>query len=260
MLPEIHIGPITLQTFGMFFALGFLASGAVISRRFRELGHPPERAWEAIGAALVGGLVGSRLDYLIQNAGSLDGGILSNLIGGSGLVWFGGLIGGALAVIVWAYWRGLLGDDLLGAVAVALPLGYAVGRIGCQFSGDGDYGVAWDGPWAMAYPDGVVPTETPVHPTPVYETLVMGAVAFALWKVRNLFTGRALFASYLVCAGTERFLVEFIRRNSDVALGLTQAQLISCAMILAGVAWLIWLHRNEGVRRAGPAGLESSLA
>ncbi|MFM9043011.1 MAG: prolipoprotein diacylglyceryl transferase family protein, partial [bacterium] len=68
MLPEIQIGPLTLQTFGICFALGFLASGAVISRRFRELGYLPERAWEAIGAALIGGLIGARLDYLIQNA------------------------------------------------------------------------------------------------------------------------------------------------------------------------------------------------
>ena len=260
MIPEIHLGPITLQSFGICFALGFLASGAVISRRFKELGHPPERAWEAIGAALVGGLVGSRIDYLIQNASDLDGGILSNLIGGSGLVWFGGLIGGAIAVILWARWRGLLGDDLMGAVAVALPLGYAIGRIGCQLSGDGDYGKPWDGPWAMAYPDGVVPTDTPVHPTPIYETLVMGLVALGLWKVRNRFTGRALLAIYLVAAGTERLLVEFIRLNSDVALGLTQAQLISCALIIGGGAWLIWLARNDRLRPDGAAELDGSPA
>ncbi|MFM8527621.1 MAG: prolipoprotein diacylglyceryl transferase [bacterium] len=249
MLPEIQIGPLTLQTFGICFALGFLASGAVISRRFRELGYLPERAWEAIGAALIGGLIGARLDYLIQNASEMEGGIIANLFTGSGLVWFGGLIGGAIAVILWARWRKCLGDDLMGAVAVALAIGYSIGRVGCQLSGDGDYGVAWDGPWAMAYPDGVVPIDTPVHPTPIYETLVMGLVALGLWHLRNVVSGKALLAIYLVCAGLERLLVELIRRNDAVLLGLTQAQVIACVMILGGAAWLLWLDRNDG---AGP--------
>jgi phosphatidylglycerol:prolipoprotein diacylglycerol transferase len=249
MLPEIHIGPLTLQTFGICFALGFLASGAVISRRFRELGYLPERAWEAIGAALIGGLIGARLDYLIQNASEMEGGIIANLFTGSGLVWFGGLVGGAIAVILWARWRKCLGDDLMGAVAVALAIGYSIGRVGCQLSGDGDYGVAWDGPWAMAYPDGAVPIDTPVHPTPIYETLVMGLVALGLWHLRNAVSGKALLAIYLVCAGLERLLVELIRRNDVVLLGLTQAQVIACVMILGGAAWLLWLVRNDG---AGP--------
>ncbi len=249
MLPEIQIGPLTLQTFGICFALGFLASGAVISRRFRELGYLPERAWEAIGAALIGGLIGARLDYLIQNASEMEGGIIANLFTGSGLVWFGGLIGGAIAVILWARWRKCLGDDLMGAVAVALAIGYSIGRVGCQLSGDGDYGQAWDGPWAMAYPDGAVPIDTPVHPTPIYETLVMGLVALGLWHLRNAVSGKALLAIYLVCAGLERLLVELIRRNDAVLLGLTQAQVIACVMILGGAAWLLWLVRNDG---AGP--------
>jgi len=249
MLPEIQIGPLTLQTFGICFALGFLASGAVISRRFRELGYLPERAWEAIGAALVGGLIGARLDYLIQNASEMEGGIIANLFTGSGLVWFGGLIGGAIAVILWARWRKCLGDDLMGAVAVALAIGYTIGRVGCQLSGDGDYGEAWDGPWAMAYPDGAVSIDTPVHPTPIYETLVMGLVALGLWHLRNAVSGKALLAIYLICAGLERLLVELIRRNDAVLLGLTQAQVIACVMILGGAAWLLWLVRHDG---AGP--------
>jgi phosphatidylglycerol:prolipoprotein diacylglycerol transferase len=137
----------------------------------------------------------------------------------------------------------------MGAVAVALAIGYSIGRVGCQLSGDGDYGVAWDGPWAMAYPDGVVPIDTPVHPTPIYETLVMGLVALGLWHLRNAVSGKALLAIYLVCAGLERLLVELIRRNDAVLLGLTQAQVIACVMILGGAAWLLWLVRNDG---AGP--------
>jgi phosphatidylglycerol:prolipoprotein diacylglycerol transferase len=105
-------------------------------------------------------------------------------------------------------------------------------------SGDGDYGKAWDGPWAMAYPNGTEPTDQTVHPTPIYETLSMGLVAYLLWRLRDRFQTGVLFSIYLVLAGAERFLVEFIRRNDHVLLGLTEAQLLSLAMIAAGTAWL----------------------
>ena len=112
MYPEIDLGPLTLQTFGICFALGFLAAGALLARRLTELGKPVDWAYEMIFAALIGGLVGSRLDYLIQNWDKVSDDLLGNLFSGSGLVWFGGLIGGALGVILWAWWRGFLGARL----------------------------------------------------------------------------------------------------------------------------------------------------
>ena len=81
----------------------------------------------------------------------------------------------------------------------------------------------------MSYPDGTVPTDQTVHPTPIYETLAMGFGAWLLWQLRDRFRAGVLFAIYLVYAGAERFLVEFIRRNDEVALGLTAAQLESLA-------------------------------
>jgi phosphatidylglycerol---prolipoprotein diacylglyceryl transferase len=250
VIPEIEIGPLTLQTFGLCFAAAFLAAGAVIGVRLKELGKPVDWAYEMGFSALAGGLIGARLDWLIQNWDDASDDIFGNILSGSGLVWFGGLVGGALGVILWARWRGYLSLGLLDLAAPALALGYAVGRIGCQLSGDGDYGKPWDGPWAMSYPDGTVPTTEEVHPTPVYETLAMGIVALVLWRLRNRLTGGLLFALYLLLAGLERFLVEFIRRNEDVALGLTQAQLISVVMAIAGAVWLAY-----GLRRppAAPA-------
>ncbi|MDQ3571873.1 MAG: prolipoprotein diacylglyceryl transferase [Actinomycetota bacterium] len=239
MQPEIHIGPLTLQTFGLCFALAFIGAGLVLSRRFSELGKPPDWAYEMVFVALVGGIVGARLDFLVQNWSEVSDDLLGNLFSGSGLVWFGGAIGGALAVIAWARWRGITGWIIADIGAVPLALGYAIGRIGCQLSGDGDYGIPWDGPWAMAYPEGTVPTDVPVHPTPIYETLAVGLIAYFLWRNRDRFTVGMLFAFYLVLTGMERFLIEFIRRNDEVVLGLTQAQLISVAMTIAGVAWLV---------------------
>jgi phosphatidylglycerol---prolipoprotein diacylglyceryl transferase len=242
--PEIHLGPVVLQTFGLCFAAAFLAAGAVLARRLKELGKPRDWAYEVVFAALVGGLIGARLEYLVQNWDKVSNDLLGNLFSGSGLVWFGGLVGGALGVLLWARRRGWVSPQLLDACAVPLALGYAMGRVGCQLSGDGDYGTASNLPWAMAYPDGTVPTTQEVHPTPVYESLSMGLVALFLWQWRERFRPGALFAIYLVLAGVERLLVEFIRRNDEVAAGLTLPQLVSVVMILGGVAWLVGRRRE----------------
>lgn len=246
MYPEINIGPLTLQTFGLMFALAFLAAGALIAKRLKEIGKPVDWAYEMGFAALIGGIVGSRLYFLVENWDEVSDDLLGNVFSGSGLVWYGGAIGGAIAVLLWARYRGFLGLALLDLAAPALALGYAVGRVGCQLSGDGDYGKPWDGPWAMAYPDGTVPTEQEVHPTPVYEALAMGFGAWLLWRLRDRFRTGVLFALYLLYAGGERFLVEFVRRNDDVALGLTVAQLESLAMIAAGAIWLAVVQRRHG--------------
>jgi phosphatidylglycerol:prolipoprotein diacylglycerol transferase len=250
MHPEIHLGPVTLQSFGIMFALAFLAAGAVVARRLGEWGKPPDWAYELVFCALVGGLVGARLDFIIENYDSVRDDLLGNLFSGAGLVWYGGAIGGAIGVTLWAWRRDMLNAALLDLTAVPLALGYAIGRIGCQISGDGDYGKAWDGPWAMAYPHGTKPIDTPVHPTPIYETLAMGLIAYLLWRLRDRFRVGVLFALYLVLAGAERLTVEFIRRNDDVLLGLTQAQLISLAMIAAGVTWLVAKANRGSLARA----------
>ena len=248
MHPEIHIGPLTLQAFGICFALGFAACGLVASRRFRELGKPADWAYEIVFAALVGGLVGARVDYILQNWDSAHRDLLGSLFSGSGLVWLGGVLGGAIAVVLWAWRRGFLGLALLDLAAPLLALGYAVGRIGCQVSGDGDYGKASNLPWAMAYPHGTKPIDTKVQPTPIYESLAMGLLALALWRLRDRFRPGALFALWLLLSGLERLLVEFVRRNDAVALGLTLPQLISVALAAAGAAWLV--REREALRPA----------
>jgi phosphatidylglycerol---prolipoprotein diacylglyceryl transferase len=250
MQPEIHLGPITLQTFGIMFALAFLSAGALVARRLVEWGRPPDWAYEMIFCALIGGLIGARLDFIIENYASVKDDLLGNIFSGAGLIWYGGAVGGAIGVTLWARRRGMLNAALLDLNAAPLALGYAIGRIGCQLSGDGDYGKAWDGPWAMAYPHGTKPIDTTVHPTPIYETLAMGLVAYALWRLRDRFQVGVLFAMYLVLAGTERFLVEFIRRNDRVFLGLTEQQLISLAIVGAGAAWLTVKANRGSLARA----------
>ena len=246
MQPTIHILGLPIKTFGLTFGISFALCGLVLARRLRELGKPVDWAYEIIFAGLVGGLVGARLWYVADHTGALSHDVLGTLFGGSGLVWYGGAIGGAIGVIGWAARHRMVNLLLLDLCAPALALGYASGRIGCQVSGDGDYGKPWDGPWAMAYPHGAVPTTVKVHPTPIYESLAMGVAALVLWRLRDRLGPGRLFALYLVFAGLERFLVEFIRRNTDVAIGLTLAQLVSLAMLAAGAAWL--MRRTPAVR------------
>ena len=253
MQPELDLGPLTLQTFGLCFAIAFLLSGALVARRLREIGEDPDWSYELIFAALIGGLVGARIDFLIQNWSDVSDDLLGSIFSGAGLVWLGGVVGGALGVVLWARWRGMLDLRLLDLCAPGLALGYAIGRVGCQLSGDGDYGVESDLPWAMAYPEGTVPTDQEVHPTPVYETLAMGLAAFALWRLRDRFKPGVLFALYLVISGVERFLIELIRRNDSVVAGLTLPQLISIGMAIFGVAWLVRVRSRGGLAATATA-------
>lgn len=252
MKPELHILGLSLKTFGLAFAAAFIVAGAVLARRLKELGKPPDWAYEIVFSGMIGGLVGSRLYYVAQHWDEAKHDLLGSLFSGTGLVWYGGAIGGALAVLAWARWRRFLGLALLDVAAVPLALGYGIGRIGCQISGDGDYGKPSDLPWAMGYPHGTVPTApgVTVQPTPIYETLAMGLVAWGLWRWRDRLRSGGIFAAYLVLSGLERLLVEFVRRNDVVFAGLTSPQLESIALMLAGGAWLAWAVQRGGVRRA----------
>jgi phosphatidylglycerol:prolipoprotein diacylglycerol transferase len=249
--PELNLFGLTLQTFGLMLGIAFLVCGWLTARYLKEIGKPVDWAYEFIFAAIVGGLVGSRLWWVVENWDETGDDLFGSLFTGAGLVFYGGAIGGAIAVLFWSWRKGFMEGRTFDMGAAPLAAGYAIGRIGCQLAGDGDYGVAWDGPWAMAYPDGTVPTDVPVHPTPVYETIVMGIVTVVLWRWRHRFRPGNLFALWAVLAGAERFLVEFIRRNDEIVAGLTQPQLISIAMILAGGTWIA-THRGPAPVPAKP--------
>jgi phosphatidylglycerol---prolipoprotein diacylglyceryl transferase len=257
MKPEVVIIGISIKTFGVVFALGFIACGAVIARRLGELRKPVDWSYEIVFAALLGGVVGGRVYYLVENYGQVEHELLGSIFSGSGLVWYGGAIGGALAVVAWMRWRRTLEWRMLDMCATALALGYGIGRIGCQVAGDGDYGIRSSLPWAMGYPHGTLatPPGVRVQPTPIYETLSMCLLAYLLWSLRDRVRPGVVFALYLVGSGLERFLVEFIRRNQEVFAGLTAPQLESLAAVAIGLVWLAAMYRRGGVGalRAAPA-------
>jgi phosphatidylglycerol---prolipoprotein diacylglyceryl transferase len=255
MKPEIEIVGISIKTFGVMFALGFLACGALLARRLREMDKPVDWAYEVTFAALLGGVIGARAYYVIQNYSLVKHDLFKSIFSGSGLVWYGGAIGGAIGVVLWMRWRDALELRMFDMCATALALGYAIGRIGCQVSGDGDYGIRSSLPWAMGYPHGTVPTPpgVRVQPTPIYETVTMCLLAYALWQLRDRVRPGVVFALYLVGSGLERFLVEFIRRNKEVLVGLTGPQVESLVLLVIGLVWLGMM-----VRRGGVAGLRAA--
>ncbi|HEY8305012.1 MAG TPA: prolipoprotein diacylglyceryl transferase family protein [Solirubrobacteraceae bacterium] len=249
MKPEVVVFGISIKTFGVTFALGFLACGMVVARRLRELHKPVDWAYEIVFAALVGGLIGSRAYFVIQNYNQVKGDLLGSIFSGSGLVWYGGAIGGAIGVVAWMRWRRMLNLVAFDMCVTVLALGYGIGRIGCQVSGDGDYGIASKLPWAMGYPHGTVPTPpgVTVQPTPIYETLSMCLLAYFLWKLRDRVPPGLVLGLYLVFSGLERLLVEFIRRNKEVLAGLTSPQLESIVLIAIGLALLFALAPRRGL-------------
>ena len=244
----LELGSFKAPTFGPMVVLGFLAGYFVIKKEFERKSIDPELASSIVTASILGGLVGAKLYFVLFELppGATWGDSLSALFSGSGLTWHGGFVV-ATAAVVWLIRRNdapLL--SCADAIGMGAAIGYAIGRIGCQLAGDGDYGVHTDLPWAMAYPEGVVPTDERVHPAPVYETLMGLAIFVGLWvSRRRLSVTGVSFAVYLVLSGIARFAVESIRLNPPVLAGYTGAQLISALLVVVGIGLLIHLLRSR---------------
>ena len=255
MYPYIlKIGPITIASFGLMVALGFLTALYFLKKELERKGIDPELGSSIITAAMVGGLVGAKLYYVFFEtpAGMTWGETFGTIFSGAGLTWYGGFVVATAAAVWLVHRHGTPMLPVADAAGIALAVGYGIGRIGCQLAGDGDYGIPTDLPWGMAYPDGVVPTLAKVHPTPVYETLSHLSIFGFLWSTRKRIRTPGLsFCLYLTLAGLARFLVEFIRINQQVLWGLSDAQLLSIAMMGVGLVWGATLLRRE---RAGDTG------
>ncbi len=241
MYPEIAtIGPVTLYSFGAMMGLGFLVAANLARRELRRRGLNPELASTLLFATAAGGILGSRIWAIFNDWTVLVTDPMTALFGGAGFVWYGGLIGGAIAASAVFFQHGipwLRGAD---CVAPGLALGQALGRVGCHLAGDGDWGAVTTVPWGVAYRESVIgwpyPDGVLVHPTPVYEAVAYTVSFFLIWGFRRRFTADgSAFALYLVTAPAARFFIEFYRINPPVFAGLTQAQLFSLALVAAGV-------------------------
>jgi phosphatidylglycerol:prolipoprotein diacylglycerol transferase len=162
-------------------ALAALVAGYLLARKFRRLGWDSDRAWNIVVVATVLGFAGGKLYYLAERASDLT----LHDFGSAGFTWYGGLIAGVATAAVMARRYRLPLGQFAGTAAAPLALAYGIGRVGCFLAGDGTYGKPSDLPWAMAFPNGTMPTTVPVHPTALYEAVVAFALAGVLWGLRK---------------------------------------------------------------------------
>jgi phosphatidylglycerol:prolipoprotein diacylglycerol transferase len=228
-----------IQSYGVSKAVAALVGAFILGRRFTRLGYDKDTAYSLVVWATVWGFVAAKVYFLIDNWSHFD----LHMLGGSGFVWYGGLIGGVLAVLVITRRRGLPLGTVAGAMAMPLSVAYGIGRIGCFLAGDGTYGKPTDLPWGMAFPNGAVPVNVPVHPAQLYEAAAAFLIALALWVLQDRIAPIAVFGSYLVMSGLSRILVELVRINNPVLLGLTEAQLFGLASIIGGLVLIARARR-----------------
>lgn len=257
MYPVIlQLGPLTIYSYGLMMALGFLTAGYLTGRELDRNHLNGELASTMVFWAAVGGLVGARLLAVFDEWASFVADPVAFMLSGSGFVFYGGLIGGFIAVSLTILRHRLPWAVTVDCIAPGLVLAQAIGRIGCQLAGDGDWGHETTLPWGMAYPNAISGWDYPpgvrVHPAPVYETLAYSAVFLVLWRKRTRpHVPGTIFWWYLVLASSARFLIEFVRINPRVLLGLSAAQLISIALVTIG-AWRLLVSRSLPVPAPGP--------
>jgi phosphatidylglycerol:prolipoprotein diacylglycerol transferase len=231
-----RIGTFEITSFGVMVALGAIVGLWILHRELRRSGLP-DSATDAAVAGVLGGLIGAKLLWTAEHAAEAP--LWSLILSRGGMSWFGGLAGGLLAGLVVMRWTRLPVIATLAAAAPALAAGHAIGRIGCFLVGD-DYGRPSDLPWAVAFPQGLPPTDVPVHPTQLYEAAALAVVTWLLLRWRRQGVADAtLLGRYLILAGAIRFAIEFIRVNVRVVGPLTLAHLVALALVAAGAVMLM---------------------
>lgn len=247
MLPFLRIGSFSLPTFGLMLWVAAVCACWVLHRNFRRW-HISADAVGIVAVATVAGIIGAKLWHVFETPRQLLAHPASEIFSRDGFAWFGGLLCGILALIYQGKLYKLGALTMLDLAAPAAAIGYGMGRLGCLTSGDGDYGIPTKLPWGMSFPNGLVPTDERVHPTPVYELLVGLLIGWVLWRrgAQRRSAGQ-LTGEYLVLSGIARFLVEFIRINPRIFLGMTNAQLASLGSIVAGLILILRAKRKNAV-------------
>jgi len=257
MIPILfHIGPIPVYSFGAFMALAAIAAALIVQFELKRTGYNPEIASTMVLAAAIGGLVGARLLFIVENWHDFLRSPMSYIATGAGFTWYGGFIGGALAAS-WVAWKNKIPwHRAVDCAAPALAASYGIGRIGCHVAGDGDWGAVTDVPWAVAYTNAIIgwvdpntgipyPPGTRVHPTPIYEFIQSTIIFAILWVLRKKgYPPGSIFWLYLILAGLARAMVEIWRINPPVALGMSEAQWFGLALAVIGCWQLLHAKRR----------------
>ena len=276
MYPVVfEVGGFMITSYGVMVALAFVTGTWLMTIQLRRRGLEPAFAWDMVVWVALGGLVGAKLYYFALHWQDFAAAPLHELTSRAGLVWYGGLIGGAAAFIWYARRRNMPLLRTADAAAPSLAAGYGIGRIGCFLVGE-NYGFPTDSWAGIAFPQGNPPSTAgnlravgadipgavpdsavlAVHPTQLYEIGLSGLIFAVLWKLsgRRLQPGQ-LFAVYLALASLERFGIEFVRAKDDrFVFGLTTSQVFT----LLGIALAAYLWRwarERGRLREHPSGM-----
>lgn len=246
-----------------------------------EKTHPFQHVPNMTLIAAVAGILGAKIFHNLENLDEFLRDPVGSLISFSGLTMYGGLIVASISVIWYARKNGIKITHLIDACAPSLMLAYGTGRLGCQISGDGDWGIenlsekpSWfffpDWMWSYTYPHNVnnvgVPIadcqgkfcsvlENPVFPTPLYESLACILLFLLLWSLRKKITvPGVLFSLYLILNGIERFFIEKIRVNNTYDIfgnKITQAEIISVVLFILGTIGILYfrnLHQKNAAK------------
>ncbi len=282
MIPKLfQIGPVPVYSYGLMLGISFIVASYLLTREFKRKKMDENIAVNMTFLALIGGIVGAKLLYVIEEWSYITS-LSSNklfttegLFSAQGLTFYGGFILATLMIFFYARKKRIPFLRVCDAAAPSLAIGYGIARIGCHLAGDGDYGVpvsefaSWV-PWGTDYSNGtlppsaafrgteiaqkfggVVPDNTLCHPTPVYEFILAVIILAVLWYFRKKFKADGkLFFLYLMLSGVSRLLVEFIRLNPEIIFGLSEAQIISIVLITIG----IYFYFVNPPATAAPAG------
>lgn len=274
-LPEWFpfLGGEPITSFGVLMLLSFLTGAFVLRARMAEEGQDPDRAWDIVFAGVLGGIIGAKVYYLFLHFPQLLENPRAMIFSRGGLVWYGGFLGGAGA-IVWQVRRMKLPlGQMMDFTAPAVALAYAVGRVGCFLVGD-DYGRPTDSWVGIAFPEGAPPTRVdileqqfgitvdpaliekygqfvPVHPTQLYEVGLSTMIFLFLWRIRKHDHRKGwLFLVWMTLAGVERFFIEFFRAKDDRYFGIfTMAQVTSTLLITVGIVGMLRFRTSGGGRK-----------
>jgi phosphatidylglycerol---prolipoprotein diacylglyceryl transferase len=257
MCPRLfQIGPFTVYGYGLMLAIGFIIGSFLLVSEFKRRKLDPNVANNITVVALIAGIAGSKILYLLENFSSFLADPMGMTFNPGGLTFYGGFILATYSIYVYGKKKNISFRTICDAISPGLIIGYGIGRLGCHLAGDGDYGFPTTLPWGTDYsngtfppsiafkgfpeitsqfPGGIVPNTIPCHPTPVYEFILCALICWFLWSIRKKTTPEGkLFTIYLILAGIERFVIEFLRPNPRIILGLSEAQLIALALVALG--------------------------
>ena len=237
MYPQVKIfSGFAIHSYNLMALIGFAVTLLLLKRELKRININSAVYASMVISSIIGFSLGSRLYNILEHWDIYHNNFLNALFIKGGLAWYGGLIFTIILIFIVINIYKLPSLKIFDIFAPLFALGLAIGRMGCFLAGDGCYGCPTNLPWGMSFPNGIKPISVKVHPTQLYEMIIMLFIFVLLWKRRkSKCPDGYIFSVYLILAGIERFFIEFLRMNERVIFNLTQAQIISILLILSGL-------------------------